>query len=108
MYRKEFLKRDNQKPLSFMGKLLAAVSTRNTRQRWTELRLYRSEENILVAQEIARTRVDGELDRHKVWICQDESSLRSFVGDGPLASQLYLEAGLNGVESLIENQRREI
>ena len=110
------LKRDGLKPLAFEGKLMAAVSTRNTRQRWTELRLYKSRSKQLwVAQQIARTQVDGELDRYKVWSCDGEASLRECVGSGPLARQLYLEAGLNGVETLDshgprawgENHRRE-
>lgn len=100
------LRRDGDAPLRFKGALMASVSTRNQRERWTELYLYSSyHTETYVAQQIARTTVEGEMDRHTVWICTSAKDLRSRVGDGPLARQLYLEAGLDGIEVLEQPMR---
>ena len=103
------LKRDRDRPLEFDGKLLAEVSTRHRRKRWTELRLYQvsqarlAESKKWIAQEVARTTVTGEMDRHRAWCFDNEEEIRNEIGCGPLARQLYLEAGLDGVETLTNN-----
>jgi len=94
------LRRDREAPLVFTGEMLAEVSTRAERPRWAELRLYRTRSGAMVAEEVGKTTVDGECDRHKVWYCHDATDVRHNLGDGSLAKQLYLEAGLDGVESV--------
>ena len=92
------VRRDGEAPVTFEGDKIGSVSTRHKRDRWTELHLWRvrNEGVEYVAQQIAKTVVGGEIDRHQVWVCEDESDLRRSVGDGPLARQLYLESGLDG------------
>ncbi len=108
------IRRDRHKPLQFTGELLAEVSTRNKRERWTELRLYRTAQSTLdgdpvdlrdsytpsegsyVCEQVGRTDVEGEMDRRKAWPCRTFAEIKEALGDGPLARQLYVEAGLYG------------
>ena len=92
------LKRDRDRPLTFVGNLLAGVSTRHRRDRWTELRLYRTSDTGYVCEQVGRTLVEGEMDRSRAWPCRDFDEIREALGDGPLARQLYLEAGFYGAD----------
>ncbi len=112
------IRRDRHKPLQFYGELIAEVSTRNKRDRWTELRLYRTELSTMegnpvelsdsytpsagsyVAEQVGRSNKEGELDRRKAWPCRTFEQIREALGAGPLARQLYLEAGFYGADSV--------
>ena len=119
------IRRDRHKPLAFSGELLAEVSTRHKRERWTELRLYQTQTSTLngeevetlgsytpsagsyVCEQIGRSSVDGEIDRCKAWPCRTLTDIKEALGDGPLAQQLYLEAGLYGAESVEPHNTKE-
>ena len=103
------LKRDGDRPLVFEGEIVAEVSTRNRRIRWTELRLYEIVDYgaEFVAEQVGRTDVEGELDRCKAFVCADSAGVRDAMGDGPLARQLYTEAGFDGVEDLRDTKRKQ-
>ena len=106
------LRRDGEKPLAFNGKLVGEVSTRFKRDRWTELRLYlttidsewrpgpHGRLDAYVVEQVGRSKMDGEIDRCKAWVCRHERDVRSALGKGQLAQQLYLEAGLDGAEDV--------
>lgn len=97
------LKRDKKVPLVFDGELIAEVSTKHRRDRWTELRLYRLPMTAgveYVAEQVGATSVDGELDRCTAFACHNAADVRRVIGTGPLARQLYKEAGFDGVEDL--------
>lgn len=110
------IRRTRHKPLVFSGEILAEVSTRNRRDRWTELRLYRTtrstaegdavetagtytpSEGSYVAEQVGRTKVEGEIDRIKAWPCRTKRQVMDALGDGPLAQELYTQAGWFGAE----------
>lgn len=112
------IRRSRNKPLSFSGTLLAEVSTRHRRERWTELRIYRVErstvggeavelldsytpsEGSFVAEQVGRTTVEGEIDRIKAWPCESVRHVREALGEGLLARELYMQAGFFGAESV--------
>lgn len=112
------IRRSKNKPLTFSGTLLGEVSTRHRRERWTELRLYRVERSTIggdavelldsytpsegsyVAEQVGRSLIDGEIDRVKAWPCRTKQQVREALGDGPLARELYTQAGFNGAESV--------
>ena len=119
------IRRDRHKPLTFTGELLAEVSTRHKRNRWTELRIYQTQTSTLdgedvetlgsytpsagsyVCEQVGRSSVDGEIDRCKAWPCRTLTDIKEALGDGPLAQQLYLEAGLYGSESVESYDNKE-
>lgn len=119
------IRRERCKPLSFTGELLGEVSTRHKRDRWTELRIYQTSTSTLdgeavelqgcytpsagsyVCEQVGRSSVDGEIDRCKAWPCRTLEQIREALGDGPLARQLYLEAGLCGADSVKPHNPKE-
>jgi hypothetical protein len=112
------IRRDGLRPLEFSGSMVGEVSTRFKRERWTELRLYATAISTLdgaavdtwgkhtpaagsyVCEQVGRSTVDGEIDRCKAWVCHTIDDVKAVLGEGPLAQQLYLTAGLDGTESV--------
>ena len=110
------IQRDGKKPLQFSGELLAEVSTQHLKPRWTELRLYRTTRSTLdgypvevvgcytpeagswVAEQVGRSKVHGETDRRRAWVCQSPDQVRRVLGGGPLAEELYIAADLDDAE----------
>jgi len=119
------IRRDRHKPLTFTGEILAEVSTRHKRERWTELRIYKTSRSTAngdaveteggytpsagayVCEQVGRSSVDGEIDRCKAWPCRTLDEIKDALGDGPLAQQLYLEAGLQGTERVEPQSPKE-
>lgn len=66
------LERTGDRPLAFEGELLAEASTRTTdgfgSSRWHEMAVYRTHGGRIVLAVTWRTRWQGELDHHDVWI----------------------------------------
>ena len=112
------IRRNRHKPLVFSGYMIAEVSTRNRRERWTELRIYRTtrstvdgegveqsdsytpSEGSFVCEQVGRSTIEGEIDRSKAWPCRTFAQIREVLGDGPLARELYHQAGFYGAESV--------
>lgn len=112
------IRRNRHRPLVFTGVLLAEVSTRHRRERWTELRLYRTirstvggdavetagtytpSEGSYVCEQVGRSQIEGEIDRTQAWPCRTFDDIREALGDGPLARELYLQAGFFGADSV--------
>jgi len=94
------LRRYRDVPLAFDGMLIGEVSTRFKRDRWTELRLYRCRPDMLVAEQVGRSTIEGEIDRCRAWVCENAGQVRKVLGDGSLARELYTQAGLDGTESV--------
>jgi len=109
------IRRDGQRPLEFSGSLLGEVSTRYKRERWTELRLYATtffmqsglEMSSYVCEQVGRSTVDGEIDRCNAWVCHSIDDIKAVLGDGRLAQQLYLTAGLDGTDSVQPSPTKE-
>lgn len=90
----------------FVGKLVAQVSSSpdqassyysGSNGRYTILRLFRSRGGKLIAEQTGRTQWQGERDRIKVAVCDDEKAVIEFFGHGWLAKDLYEEAGISDV-----------
>jgi hypothetical protein len=61
---RQYTVRDNEQTLDFTGVLLAEKDSRvQTKNRWIELRLYRTQAGSYVLEGIGRTTVPGEIDR---------------------------------------------
>ena len=118
------IRRDRHKPLQFSGELLAEVSTRNKRERWTELRLYQTSRSTCegdevetlgsytpsagayVCEQVGCSSIEGEQNRRRAWPCRTFEQVKEALGDGPLAKQLYLEAGFYGTERVEPEEDR--
>lgn len=90
--------------LRFVGALIAQTSSSKERGadtfsgeagRWTELCLYKTKGGQYVAQKIKRTEWDGDYDRHSAQACATAEDVKSFLGYGWLAKQLYDLAGID-------------
>lgn len=93
----------------FIGKLVAQVSSSpdqassyysGSTGRYTILRLFRTRGGKLVAEQTGRTQWQGERDRIKVAVCDDEKAVIEFFGHGWLAKDLYEEAGISDVTEI--------
>lgn len=80
------LTNDGSRDVRFRGEKLADVSSHShfgSRQnRWTEMRLYRTEGGSLVLKILGRTCWQGESDRHSVAVLDDEAALVTKLIDG--------------------------
>lgn len=69
--------RSDNVDLIFEGELLADLSSRRgDQQRWTEIRIYRTESDRYVTERIGRTTVPGEYDRVFVNVYDDPARIR--------------------------------
>lgn len=93
------LERDGERTLTFVGELLAEVSSRTyhgeTQNRWTDIRLYRTKAGTLVVQQVGSTTWQGEHDRYSATVCADEAEVIAHLGYGWLAKQLYDKTGIS-------------
>lgn len=98
------LERQNEPALVFTGELLAEKDSRfggeRKQERWTELRVYRTQGGKLVAQSVGRSKVHGEIDLHKAWVCDNEQDVIQALGHGRLAKLLYQELGIDDAERI--------
>ena len=103
------LENDNAPAIRFTGELVAETSSSNNNAssyysgqtgRWTTLKLYKTKGGKFVAQSIGHTQWQGEHDRHKSAVCEDEAAVIAFFGHGWLAKDLYEEAGIEDVQDV--------
>lgn len=103
------LENDNAPAIRFTGELVAETSSSNNNAssyysghtgRWTTLKLYKTKGGKFVAQSIGHTQWQGEHDRHKSAVCEDEAAVIAFFGHGWLAKDLYEEVGIEDVQDV--------
>lgn len=97
--------RDNDRNLKFKGECIASASSSANQAmgssysgsvgRWTELRLYKTASGKYICSSIGRTQWQGEHDRHSGAICETQSKVVDFFGNGWLAKDLYEAAGID-------------
>lgn len=93
------VERDNDADLRFQGEQIASASSyhfegsRNIR--WTELTLYKTAGGKLVAEEVGRTRWQGERTRYSAYVAESSAELVEQMGYGWLAKELYDAAGID-------------
>ncbi len=98
------VKVDNEPDIRFSGALLAQVSSMldkdgSTRQRWTELSLYKlfgSDDRYVVAQ-VGCSRKEGEVNRHDAKVAYGQREVIEYFGHGALAKRLYAAAGIEDI-----------
>lgn len=91
--------RDKALDLRFEGALVCKVSSEEEfASRWTELFLYRTEGGKFVGQIVGVSTMEGENNRYKAEVCEDETAVIQFFGAGWLAKELYREANIDAVE----------
>lgn len=89
------LPRRNAPDLVLTGaKLLAEASSHTPHsRRWSELRVWQTAQGKLVAEQVGRTTVRGEDDRHSARVCQTPAQVRQWLRYGWLATVLYERLG---------------
>lgn len=94
------LRRDKEADLVMVGPvLLGEVSSQRPGvERWTELRLWRLPSGGLVAEQVGRSRLDGERDRCRAWPCADHAEVVQRLRRGWLARELYAKLGIDDSE----------
>ena len=93
--------RDKRPPLVFVGWLRGEVSSRAAKARWTELRVYETQKRgRFIAEQVGVTMIPGERTRRQAIVCETEDEVERFFGEGPLARELYLVAGFDGIEEV--------
>ena len=103
------LDRDNAPNLKFRGEKIASVSSSDNNAsgsysgstgRWTTLRLYKTAGGKFVCNTIGHTRWQGEQRRDAASVCATEAEVIQYFGHGWLAKELYVDAGIEDVESV--------
>ena len=103
------IKNDNAPAIRFTGELVAKVSSSANNAssnysghtgRYTILRLYKTKGGKFIAESIGVTQWQGEHDRHKAQVCENEADVIAFFGHGWLAKDLYEEAGIEDVTNV--------
>jgi hypothetical protein len=98
------IKNDNGPDIKISGEMIgyAATSENNAHTkfsgspgRWTELMLYRTVGGKHVAANIEHSNWQGERNMHSAVICENHDQIVEFFGYGPLASDLYADAGID-------------
>lgn len=96
-----FVERTDATALAFRGRLVGEVSSRRGKvTRWTELRLYRTEDGRYIAEEVGETTNPGEVARRRVAVLANDEKVVGFFGFGSLSRPLYDQAGIVAVEAL--------
>lgn len=91
--------RDDESTLVFRGVRRAHVSSyRAGAKRWTELALWQTRGGNCIAAEVGCTEVPGETTRSQAWVCKSREDLFKRLGKGPLARELYRNAGVEPEE----------
>lgn len=88
---------DNAPDLAFFGRLVADVTSysANRNDRWTELKLYKTQKGRFVCQEINRSCWVGQRTRFKAMVCDTEAEVIEYFGQGWLAKHLYDYCDIN-------------
>jgi hypothetical protein len=74
------LHRENDVDIAFTGTLLADVSSRiDSAERWTEIRIYRTDSNKYVVEQVGKSIVEDEVDRRKVHIVRTPDCIRKVL-----------------------------
>lgn len=103
------LENDNAPAIRFTGELVAETSSSNNNAssyysgqtgRWTTLKLYKTKGGKFIAQSVGHTQWQGEHDRYKSAVCENEAAVIAFFGHGWLAKDLYEEAGIEDVQEV--------
>lgn len=98
------LERDNAADVRFSGEEVATASSRchegPRNVRWTELSLFRTAGGKWVCSQVGKSIVQGESDRHAVFIATTQTGLVELVGYGWLAKDLYAEAGIDYAQDI--------
>ena len=103
------LENDNAPAIRFTGERVARVSSSPDTAssyysghtgRYTILELYKTKGGKFVAHSVGVTQWQGEHDRHKSAVCEDEAAVIAFFGHGWLAKDLYEEAGIEDVQDV--------
>lgn len=85
------LNRDDNVPLAFTGKLIAEKTSYTTlSQRWTELRLYRTNKNQYVYEVVGETNISTEKRRSKVYVSDTLEGLHKHMERRTRAGKPYL------------------
>jgi hypothetical protein len=94
------LRRDRDADLVLVGPtLLGEVSSeRPGVERWTELRVWSLPSGAFVAEQVGRSRIDGERDRCRAWHCANHAEVVYRLRRGWLALELYSKLGIDGAE----------
>lgn len=101
------LENDNAPAIRFTGERVARVSSSPDTASsyysghtgcYTILELYKTKGGKFVAHSVGVTQWQGEHDRHKSAVCEDEAAVIAFFGHGWLAKDLYEEAGIEDVQ----------
>jgi len=88
---------DESANIEFDGVLIGSASSRDAMRRaarWTVHKLYRTQGGSFVAQTIGYSQWDGETTRYSAKVCKTEADVRSFLGFGDAAKEVYEEAGI--------------
>lgn len=81
--------------LEFEGHLVGSISSRiRDRDRWTELRLYKTKGGSFIAEEVGCSVVEQEINLTEAEVCKSEADVIAFFGDGWLAKRFYDEVGI--------------
>lgn len=108
---------DNAPNIRFTGILLATVSSSDNNAhpdysgstgRWSELDLYTTKSGKFVCHQIGRTRWQGEHDRYKGKVCNNEAEVIAFFGQGWLSKELYAEAHIDNVVDLDSEDNNKV
>jgi len=101
---------DGARNVSFTGEKLAKVSSHSNvgpgQNRWTEIKLYRTQGGALVLKITGRTCWQGESDRHRAIVCADEDAVVTALIDdnggelGDLAKELIEAVGIDATEKV--------
>lgn len=98
------VKNDSSRNIRFTGEVVASAesspdtahpSFSRSTGRWTELTLYRTKGGKFVCHELGGTQWQGEHNRHRAAVCEDEEAVIEFFGTGWLAKELYDDAGMD-------------
>lgn len=97
------LKRDHQSDLIVRKpKLVAEVSSEEPeKMRWTELRLWSSDQGAYIVEQVGISLHEKERTRHRVWVCDTMEEVIGKLRRGWLARKLYDMVGIDDAEVVL-------
>lgn len=108
-FEKFTLDRDDEKKISFTGKMIATAYTTpgqdgsypsGSTGRSETIELYETKGGKFVCNHIWVTQWDGEQDRHEVFIVENDEEIINVFGQSDMAKRLYYIAGIDNVEEI--------